>query len=95
MSTSSMTSVPKSLKFLRPLYPDLQALYETWPGSEDKDFPFCRHSVRPRHDLHGHATPRHPALSVAVGVSSASGLTPSRPGHLGSRIRPPPSRRAR
>ncbi|KAJ7336346.1 armadillo-type protein [Mycena albidolilacea] len=35
-STSSMTSVPKPLKFLRPLYPDLQTLYETWPTSEDK-----------------------------------------------------------
>ncbi|KAJ7145355.1 armadillo-type protein [Mycena crocata] len=35
-STSSMTSVPKPLKFLRPLYPDLQILYETWPDSEDK-----------------------------------------------------------
>ncbi|KAJ7910625.1 armadillo-type protein [Mycena leptocephala] len=35
-STSSMTSVPKPLKFLRPLYPDLQVLYETWPDSEDK-----------------------------------------------------------
>lgn len=31
-----MTSVPKPLKFLRPHYPDLQALYETWSGSEDK-----------------------------------------------------------
>ncbi|PBK94674.1 hypothetical protein ARMGADRAFT_1097225 [Armillaria gallica] len=35
-STSSMTSVPKSLKFLRPHYPELQKLYETWPASEDK-----------------------------------------------------------
>lgn len=35
-STSSMTSVPKPLKFLRPHYPDLQALFETWPASEDK-----------------------------------------------------------
>ncbi|KAJ7849317.1 armadillo-type protein [Mycena leptocephala] len=35
-STFSMTSVPKPLKFLRPLYPDLQVLYETWPDSEDK-----------------------------------------------------------
>lgn len=35
-STSSMTSVPKPLKFLRPHYPDLQTLYETWPTSEDK-----------------------------------------------------------
>jgi 26S proteasome regulatory subunit N1 len=31
-----MTSVPKPLKFLRPHYPDLQALYETWLPSEDK-----------------------------------------------------------
>ncbi|TFK49449.1 26S proteasome regulatory complex non-ATPase subcomplex Rpn1 subunit [Heliocybe sulcata] len=35
-STSSMTSVPKPLKFLRPHYPDLQTLFETWPASEDK-----------------------------------------------------------
>jgi len=35
-STSSMTSVPKPLKFLRPHYPDLQTLYEKWPPSEDK-----------------------------------------------------------
>ncbi|KAI0065263.1 26S proteasome regulatory complex non-ATPase subcomplex Rpn1 subunit [Artomyces pyxidatus] len=35
-STSSMTSVPKPLKFLRPHYPDLQTLYESWPPSEDK-----------------------------------------------------------
>ena len=35
-STSSMTSVPKPLKFLRPHYIDLQALYETWSPSEDK-----------------------------------------------------------
>ncbi|KAH9896953.1 26S proteasome regulatory complex non-ATPase subcomplex Rpn1 subunit [Cubamyces lactineus] len=35
-STSSMTSVPKPLKFLHPHYPGLQSLYETWPPSEDK-----------------------------------------------------------
>ncbi|KAF8921613.1 armadillo-type protein [Mucidula mucida] len=35
-STSSMTSVPKPLKFLRPHYPELQQLYETWPASDDK-----------------------------------------------------------
>jgi len=35
-STSSMTSVPKPLKFLRPHYPDLQALYDTWDPSDDK-----------------------------------------------------------
>lgn len=31
-----MTSVPKPLKFLRPLYPDLQKLYETWEPSDDQ-----------------------------------------------------------
>ncbi|KAF7797058.1 hypothetical protein EIP86_008250 [Pleurotus ostreatoroseus] len=35
-STSSMTSVPKPLKFLHPHYPGLQELYESWPPSEDK-----------------------------------------------------------
>lgn len=35
-STSSMTSVPKPLKFLRPHYRDLQAVYETWPVNDDK-----------------------------------------------------------
>ncbi|KAJ3782807.1 armadillo-type protein [Lentinula aff. detonsa] len=35
-STSSMTSVPKPLKFLRPHFPDLQALYEGWSASENK-----------------------------------------------------------
>ncbi|KNE57245.1 hypothetical protein AMAG_02978 [Allomyces macrogynus ATCC 38327] len=37
-STSSMTSVPKPLKFLRPHYPALKAVYETWPESGDKAF---------------------------------------------------------
>ncbi|KDN45708.1 hypothetical protein RSAG8_04792, partial [Rhizoctonia solani AG-8 WAC10335] len=36
-STSSMTSVPKPLKFLRPLYPELQELHEKWPASDDKN----------------------------------------------------------
>ncbi|KAI0076507.1 26S proteasome regulatory complex non-ATPase subcomplex Rpn1 subunit [Panus rudis PR-1116 ss-1] len=35
-STSSMTSVPKPLKFLHPHYPELQSLYTKWPPSEDK-----------------------------------------------------------
>ncbi|KAG1779509.1 26S proteasome regulatory complex non-ATPase subcomplex Rpn1 subunit [Suillus placidus] len=35
-STSSMTSVPKPLKFLRPHYPSLQELFETWSASENK-----------------------------------------------------------
>ncbi|KAG6331642.1 hypothetical protein ID866_7447 [Astraeus odoratus] len=35
-STSSMTSVPKPLKFLHPHYPDLQNLFDTWSPSENK-----------------------------------------------------------
>ncbi|KPM44378.1 26S proteasome regulatory subunit rpn-1 [Neonectria ditissima] len=35
-STSSMTAVPKPLKFLRPHYEPLTKLYEEWPESEDK-----------------------------------------------------------
>lgn len=36
-STSSMTAVPKPLKFLRPHYDDLAALYEKWPAGSDRD----------------------------------------------------------
>ncbi|KAG5922286.1 proteasome regulatory particle base subunit [Claviceps africana] len=35
-STSSMTAVPKPLKFLRPHYETLTNLYETWPSGENK-----------------------------------------------------------
>ncbi|CCX05129.1 armadillo-type protein [Pyronema domesticum] len=35
-STSSMTAVPKPLKFLRPHYEALTALYEKWPAGENK-----------------------------------------------------------
>ena len=35
-STSSMTAVPKPLKFLRPHYEGLTELYEEWPASADK-----------------------------------------------------------
>lgn len=35
-STSSMTSVPKPLKFLRPHYPELQTLNDSWLTSENK-----------------------------------------------------------
>ncbi|KAJ7307891.1 hypothetical protein DFH08DRAFT_975277 [Mycena albidolilacea] len=31
-----MASVPKPLQFLRPLYPDLEILYDPWSASEDK-----------------------------------------------------------
>jgi len=34
-STSSMTSVPKPLKFLRPHYDTLKGVYESWPASHD------------------------------------------------------------
>ncbi|KAI9801740.1 MAG: proteasome regulatory particle base subunit [Sarcosagium campestre] len=36
-STSSMTAVPKPLKFLRPHYESLEKLYEAWPAGADKD----------------------------------------------------------
>jgi 26S proteasome regulatory subunit N1 len=36
-ATSSMTAVPKPLKFLRPHYDDLTALYEKWPTGADRD----------------------------------------------------------
>jgi 26S proteasome regulatory subunit N1 len=36
-STSSMTAVPKPLKFLRPHYEDLAALYDKWPAGSDRD----------------------------------------------------------
>lgn len=35
-STSSMTAVPKPLKFLRPHYENLEKAYESWPAGEDK-----------------------------------------------------------
>ncbi|AET41512.1 proteasome regulatory particle base subunit RPN1 Ecym_8227 [Eremothecium cymbalariae DBVPG len=35
-STSSMTAVPKPLKFLRPLYPELCAVYDKWVDSKLK-----------------------------------------------------------
>ncbi|KIN00311.1 hypothetical protein OIDMADRAFT_54909 [Oidiodendron maius Zn] len=35
-STSSMTAVPKPLKFLRPHYEPMTKLYEQWPAGEDK-----------------------------------------------------------
>lgn len=36
-STSSMTAVPKPLKFLRPHYPKLTEVYESWPTGQIKD----------------------------------------------------------
>jgi 26S proteasome regulatory subunit N1 len=31
-----MTSVPKPLKFLRPLYPTMKDVFESWPASDTK-----------------------------------------------------------
>ncbi|EGS21474.1 26S proteasome regulatory subunit rpn1-like protein [Thermochaetoides thermophila DSM 1495] len=36
-STSSMTAVPKPLKFLRPHYETLTKLYDQWPAGDDKN----------------------------------------------------------
>ncbi|AEO66836.1 bd0b05cb-c933-4012-967a-7e9d31197940 [Thermothielavioides terrestris] len=36
-STSSMTAVPKPLKFLRPHYETLTRLYDEWPAGDDKN----------------------------------------------------------
>lgn len=35
-STSSMTAVPKPLKFLRPHYEKLEEAYRSWPDSDDR-----------------------------------------------------------
>lgn len=35
-STSSMTAVPKPLKFLRPHYENLEKAYTSWPEGENK-----------------------------------------------------------
>lgn len=35
-STSSMTAVPKPLKFLRPHYESLEKQYASWPDGENK-----------------------------------------------------------
>lgn len=36
-STSSMTAVPKPLKFLRPHYEPLKKLYDEWPAGDDRN----------------------------------------------------------
>jgi 26S proteasome regulatory subunit N1 len=38
-STSSMTSVPKPLKFLRPHYHELQKIQDSWPEPEPGSYP--------------------------------------------------------
>lgn len=39
-STSSMTAVPKPLKFLRPHYENFEKAYESWPAGDNK---VCNH----------------------------------------------------
>ena len=46
-STSSMTAVPKPLKFLRPHYDDLTAVYEEWPAGDDKVTKICLEMLDP------------------------------------------------
>lgn len=40
-STSSMTAVPKPLKFLRPHYEKLEEAYKSWPEGDDKVDTLC------------------------------------------------------
>lgn len=44
-STSSMTAVPKPLKFLRPHYENLEKAYASWPEGENKVCNRCRKDV--------------------------------------------------
>ena len=77
-STSSMTSVPKPLKFLKPHYHDLQTLYESWPvfevkvGLLDSDHEFLTDGdpqlqfadiLSADHDLLGYRTTRNASIS--------------------------------
>lgn len=91
-STSSMTAVPKPLKFLRPHYERLEKVYESWPEGENKvgssqcvHVPYpncclvitCRHAVCAGHDLFRRPK-RHPQIPPP--------LTIARPGLMGPRI---------
>ncbi|TEB31795.1 26S proteasome regulatory complex, non-ATPase subcomplex, Rpn1 subunit [Coprinellus micaceus] len=82
-STSSMTSVPKPLKFLRPHYPDLQALYETWDPSDDKSLFADILSVLAMtySDTQPRGTLRYRLLSDALKPSDATLTDPGSWGH--------------
>ncbi|KAI0764868.1 armadillo-type protein [Fomes fomentarius] len=71
-STSSMTSVPKPLKFLHPHYPALQTLYETWSASDDKSLFADILSVLAMtySDTQPRGTLRYRLLSAALSPSS-------------------------
>ncbi|PCH44904.1 26S proteasome regulatory complex non-ATPase subcomplex Rpn1 subunit [Wolfiporia cocos MD-104 SS10] len=81
-STSSMTSVPKPLKFLHPHYRDLQSIFEKWPPSEDKSLFADILSVLAMtySDIEPRGTLRYRLLSASL-RSSASPL--SDPGSWG------------
>ncbi|PFH48077.1 hypothetical protein AMATHDRAFT_66236 [Amanita thiersii Skay4041] len=82
-STSSMTSVPKPLKFLRPHYPGLQELYEGWPASEDKSLFADILSVLAMtySDTQPRGTLRYRLLSAALRPSDSPLSVPGSWGH--------------
>ncbi|KAI0635261.1 26S proteasome regulatory complex non-ATPase subcomplex Rpn1 subunit [Trametes polyzona] len=82
-STSSMTSVPKPLKFLHPHYPGLQDLYETWPPSEDKSLFADILSVLAMtySDTQPRGTLRYRLLSASLRPASAPLSEPGSWGH--------------
>ncbi|KAI0360587.1 26S proteasome regulatory complex non-ATPase subcomplex Rpn1 subunit [Trametes cingulata] len=82
-STSSMTSVPKPLKFLHPHYPGLQALYETWSPSEDKSLFADILSVLAMtySDTQPRGTLRYRLLSASLRPASAPLSEPGSWGH--------------
>lgn len=83
-STSSMTAVPKPLKFLRPHYAKLEEAYQSWPKGDDKvgmhnswyeiaklimDIDITRrHALGPRHDLLGRRAKRHTQVPPACAI---------------------------
>ncbi|KAG6379757.1 26S proteasome regulatory complex non-ATPase subcomplex Rpn1 subunit [Boletus reticuloceps] len=82
-STSSMTSVPKPLKFLHPHYPELQKLFDTWSPSEDKGLFADIMSVLAMtySDTQPRGTLRYRLLSVSLLPSSSTIPEPGSWGH--------------
>ncbi|KAG2003380.1 26S proteasome subunit RPN2a [Coprinopsis cinerea AmutBmut pab1-1] len=82
-STSSMTSVPKPLKFLRPHFPKLQELYETWEPSPNKSLFADILSVLAMtySDTEPRGTLRYRLLSDELRAADTSIVDPSSWGH--------------
>ncbi|KAI0777768.1 26S proteasome regulatory complex non-ATPase subcomplex Rpn1 subunit [Trametes elegans] len=82
-STSSMTSVPKPLKFLHSHYLGLQDLYETWSPSEDKSLFADILSVLAMtySDTQPRGTLRYRLLSASLRPASAPLSEPGSWGH--------------